>query len=559
MCGIAGIIDYNNYFESTDNLVRNMLLKIRHRGPNQSGIKQYAKIVLGMNRLSIIDNKEHDIPYNSIDDKYAIVYNGEIYNYKQIFNNLNNEYKIKLNSDAEAVLYSYIKYGTKAFKDYNGMYTFAIYDSVAEKVIIARDKTGEKPLYYACAHNYFIFSSEAKALLEIIKPEINKNCLTYQAYEFCAEKETLFKNIYQLEPGEYIEIDIRKKNFNISSYWKIWDNLYEVNDDYSYIKKKLTELLEDAILLRTENKIDNHGVLVSGGLDSAIVAAISKPEYIYTCHYDIGPDYDELEYAKILADHLKKELIIITPSPGDFKRTKDKIAYYLDTPCTWTSFSLWMLLERISKDVKILLSGDGADELFSGYYRYLLLYHDEQIKQLKSMKQYSYLISQYYGSAVKRYAKLVNRCENLMDKNVSNYLIDSIGFYFDKMNDDIIHSMGVTDYYTTMQVNLQMADRLNMAFSMENRSPFLDYRIVQFAFSIPSKYKINNGITKYILKDISRSLIPDVIIDRIDKRGFSAPLNRWFGWDKYGKYDRSAYKNVVFQDWKTIYGIKGNI
>ncbi|MBF0517653.1 MAG: asparagine synthase, partial [Nitrospirae bacterium] len=265
---------------------------------------------------------------------------------------------------------------------------------------------------------------------------------------------------------------------------------------------------------------------------------------------------DELDYARLVAAKLKKELIIVTPAKEDFLRTRQTVAFHLDTPCTWTSFSLWMLLERACKDIKVVMTGDGADETFAGYYRYLLLYHDEQIKQVEALNKYSYLINKYYGSAAQRYARLVNRCDNQFDMAVGDYLSQSIGYYFDKVNGDIVHAMGLNDFYSTMQVLLQMSDRLSMAKSIENRTPFLDYRLVQYGFSMPSKYKIKDGVTKWALKEIAKKVVPKEIILRTDKRGFSAPVNKWFEWDKTGKYDRTAYKNMVYEDWKRIFKVK---
>jgi asparagine synthase (glutamine-hydrolysing) len=212
-----------------------------------------------------------------------------------------------------------------------------------------------------------------------------------------------------------------------------------------------------------------------------------------------------------------------------------------------------MLLERACNDIKVIMTGDGADEIFAGYHRYHLLNHDQQIHKLQAMRQYSYLIDRYYGSPVDRYARLVNRYENQFDEKVNRYLKDLIGKYFTKGNGDIIHSMGINDFYTTMQVLLQMSDRLCMAFSIENRSPFLDYRLIQYGLSMPSKYKIKDGITKWVVKEVAKKFIPFEIVNRIDKRGFSAPVNRWFEWDNHGKYDRGSYRKLVFADWLKVF------
>jgi len=551
VCGIAGFISKNKKYNHTQ-IVSRMLNSISYRGPDQGGIKTYGDVTLGMVRLSIVDKEIHNIPYEDANKKYAIIYNGEIYNHDDLRNLLNNKYEFNTNSDAETALYNYIEKGVYSFNDYNGMYAFAIYDNLKKTTYLVRDKTGEKPLYYVKGRDYFAFASEIKCLFEVVEPEFNEHAISYDAYEFTVGAETLFKNIYSLEPGEYLEIT--EGNYSKHEYWKLWDNLIEIEDNEKKIIKQLSELVEDSILLRTKNCVYEFGCFVSGGLDSALIASIAKPDYIYTVHYDYD-DFNELEYAKLLAKKMKKELIVVIPNKEDFLRTREKIAFHLDTPCTWTSFSLWMLLERAKKDVRVVMTGDGADETFSGYHRYLLLYHDEQIKKLETMSKYSYLINKYYGSPIERYLKLINRCENQFDNKVNTYLENSIRYFFDKVNGDIVHSMGLNDFYTTMQVLLQMSDRLCMAFSIENRSPFLDYRLVQFGFSMPSKYKIRDGIPKWALKEVAKKFIPMEIVQRIDKRGFSAPVNRWFEWDKNGKYNRNTYKNIVFDDWRKVFRV----
>jgi asparagine synthase (glutamine-hydrolysing) len=554
MCGIAGFISSKKHYDS-ELIVANMLDRMKHRGPDQQGTGKYNDVTLGMARLSIIGKEKHNIPYTDTSRNYAIVYNGEIYNHTDLRAQLKSRYTFQTDSDAETALISFIDRGIDSFLEHNGMYAFAVHDRRNKETYIVRDKVGEKPLYYTQGKDFIAFASEMKALLEVVEPEFNDEAVSYLAYEFTVGKETLFKNIYQLEPGEYIKIS--NGNITVHSYWKVWDNLLEIKDDEKKVLDGLSELVEDAILLRTKNCAHKYAAFISGGVDSALVAAIAKPDHLFTSHYDY-PEFDELEYAKMVADQLQKDLRIVLPNKEDFLRTRHDIAFHLDTPCTWTSFTMWLLMENVAQDgLKVVLTGDGADELFGGYHRYHLLHHDEQIHSLESMQQYDYLIQRYYGSPVDRYARLVNRNENIHDEKVNQYLRDSINYYFQKMNGDVIHLMGLNDFYSTMQVLLQMGDRISMAFGVENRSPFLDYRVVQYAFSMPSKYKIRNGVTKWALKEIARRHIPKPIVNRVDKRGFSAPVNKWFEWDKKGKYDRSSYRKMALQDWKKVFGLSG--
>ncbi|MBD3307561.1 asparagine synthase (glutamine-hydrolyzing), partial [candidate division KSB3 bacterium] len=520
MCGIAGFISSNPRYDA-EGIVAEMLHRIKHRGPDQMGNATFGDATMGMVRLSIVDHEKHSIPYQDPLHRGAIVYNGEIYNHQELRESIGQHCLCKTASDAETTLQCYLSRGIDSFSRHNGMYAFAIYDQQENAVYLVRDKLGEKTLYYVEGKDYFAFASEMKALLTLVTPRFNAEAVSYRAYEFTVGRETLFKDIHQLEPGEYIRI--ADGRFAIHSYWKIWENRIEVPDDENRIVNTLAELVEDAIRLRTRNSAHQMACFVSGGVDSALVAAIARPNQLFTAHYDF-PDFDELAYAKELAWHIDRPLEVLRPTKNDFLRSRRRIAYCLDTPCTWTSFTLWTLLEAIgSRGMRVVLNGDGADELFGGYHRYHLLHHDEQIRSLAAMQRYEYLINRYYGSPVERYARLINRCENIYDEAVNKYLQDTIAYYFDKMNGDVLHLMGLTDVYSTMQVLLQMADRVCMAFGVENRSPFLDYRLVQFAFSMPSRYKIRDGITKWALKQVARRFIPRSIVDRLDKRGFSAP------------------------------------
>ena len=552
MCGIAGYINWNNRNIDCGYVVEQMLSLMQYRGPDDSGIYESKSLAIGMNRLRIIDKIAYAVPYISTSKQSVLAYNGEVYNHDSLRNRLPN-LKFKTNSDGESILEDIEHFGLKHLREYNGMYSFAFYDKGKSKLYLVRDKAGEKPLYYYQNNEIFCFASEIKALLPLNEID-SKIVLTnaYQSYEFTVGRETLIDGVQQLLPGEYLELDLLKQEATVHKYFELRDELIEIPDNEIQVENHLADLIEDSIKLRTKNCAHQFAVFTGGGVDSALMACIANPDELYYCHYDLGKAFDELEYAQLVAKQIDVPLNIIEPRKVDFEQTRDKIAFHLDTPCTWTSFSLWMILESLPKHIKVIMTGEGADEAFGGYHRYHLLHHDEQINKLKAMQDYSYLIQKYYGSPVERYVKLINRCTNKYDQRVLEYLNRTVSEYFDKVDGDIIHGMGMHDFYTTMQVLLQMSDRMSMAFSVENRSPFLDYRLLQFAFSLPSKYKIRDGLTKWLLKQVARRFIPKAIVDRIDKRGFSAPLNIWFGWDKLGKYNRSMYRDIVFQDFKGV-------
>jgi len=551
MCGIAGYIYKNTETFVPKEKIQKMLKAIEHRGPDGYGIYTKGNVSFGMQRLAIIDKMEHTIPYFTYDGKMGIVYNGEVYNHNQIKRNLVIKDKLNYQSDAETVLYSIYEKGIRSSCcEFNGMFAFAVFEPTQNKMTIVRDKSGEKPLYYYEDNEKFLFASEIKAILAIVKPEYNYDILSYKAFEICCGKETLFKNIYTVEPGAYIEfVDGKIKE---KTYWKVWDHQIEIPDNEYKIVRELTDLLEDAILLRTRNSVHEIGCLVSGGVDSALVACIAKPDYIYTGHYDINKSFDELYYAKLVANQINKELRIIRPTKEDYVKYQNTIIYYLDQPATWTSFNLFMVFKKASEEVKVIMSGEGADELFGGYHRYHLLNHDQKIFDLPALNEYHFLINKYYGSLESRYARLINRNPNQFDERNTQYIENIVKFYFCKV-DGIINGMGLTDFFTSMQILLTMADRMSMFFHIENRSPFLDHRLIQYAFSLNDKYKIKNGITKYILKKVAQRIIPKEIVQRIDKRGFAAPVNIWFDWAKNGQYDRHGYRDSIFEIWKSIY------
>ena len=481
MCGIAGIIDKNQIDCSF--ILKKILNQIKYRGPDESGIKKFENLAIGMNRLSIIDSKKHGVPYYNNKKNIWAVFNGEIYNFNKLIkeNNLQNHFRT--NSDIEIIIYLYSKYGENFVKKLNGMFAIAIYDLNKSKLFLFRDRAGEKPLYYYKSKSQFVFSSEIKSILYFSGNEINNDYFPYKTLEISFGENTMFKNVFSLPPGDMMEINIKNLKTTKKSYWKAWDNKIDLSK-YSdeRLADELSDLLINAISLRSVNNDKSTGCFVSGGIDSSIVSSILKPDKLYTIHFDIGPDFDELNYAKLIAKHIKRDLHIVKAEPKNFTKTRKKIAYHLDTPCTWTSFSIWRLLEESSKEVKVILSGDGADEIFAGYHRYLLLYHDQQIFNIPSLKNYNYLIKNYYGDAQERYTRLINRNTNKFDKKKNKELYDFVKFFFNKA-DNIVNAMTMTDFYSTMQVLLQMNDRLTSAFSMENRSPFLDHRIIEFGFS----------------------------------------------------------------------------
>jgi asparagine synthase (glutamine-hydrolysing) len=228
-----------------------------------------------------------------------------------------------------------------------------------------------------------------------------------------------------------------------------------------------------------------------------------------------------------------------------FEGYRDTIAYHLDLPCTWSSFNIYVLSREIAQHTNVCLSGEGMDELFGGYIRYLLLKHELALYDVEQLKLYDPLINRYLGRLEERYFRLINRSSSDFTASRVYQFVARVFQQFDP-----IHAMGMVDFYTTMQIMLHMNDRMGMAHGLEIRSAFLDHRLVTYAFCMPSRYKINGYVPKYIIRQVARNLIPRKVYERIDKRGFITPFNLWFGGNEGNEFDRSRYRQWMFEDWR---------
>lgn len=546
MTAIAGFVSKNPVYDA-QSLVESMLNRMS-RPTQYTGTLSSGQASFGF--LQSVSFS--DVLTQSLDKRFMAISRGDVFNHHEL-RNYAKDYIFTSPSQTESLLSAFLARGLEALKACNGAPTFAVHDALERQTFLFADRYGELSVHYVQGKDYFAFASEIKALLGFVQPSCNKDALDYKAFEFCIGRETLFKDIFSLEPGNYVRIDEDGK-VEVHSWWRIWENLVPVPESIPARIDMLISLLEDSIFLRKQTDAPC-ACFLSGGLDSSLIAAIMKPDALYHAHYDFT-DFDELDYARTVARSLGKELRVITPQKEDFIEHNDAILYALDTPCTWTSFTLWMLVEQIHADgLSLVFTGDGADELFGGYHRYHLLYHDEQIRTLDSMQQYAYLIDRYYGSRVERYAKIINRCDNIYDVHVNKWLFELLQEYDKRSDGDIINFMTLTDLYTTSQVLFYMANRIFSSFGTAWRSPFMDYRLVQYAFSLKTEMKIRDGFTKWILRKAAERYLHHDIVWRNDKRGFSAPVNRWFQWDVAGKYNRSGYRDTVFQQWRTLFSL----
>jgi asparagine synthase (glutamine-hydrolysing) len=515
MCGIAGIVGNGS--------VEIMIESIRYRGPDQAGYFHDEKTHLGICRLSIIDLQTGDQPIFNEDGSIAIVYNGEIFNYKEIRSSLvAKDHRFKTQSDTEVVIHAYEEWGADCLSRFNGQFAFAIHDKKLNRLFIARDRMGEKPLYYYHKEGRFLFSSEIKAILTQVKssPIIPDS---FWAFESSLIGETLFENIKELPPGCYMLYDGGVPY--ITKYWSI----PEQNDsdcDEETLAEQLRELVIDSVTIRLMSDVPL-GIALSGGLDSAIIACIAKPDIAFSCRFQEGPLYDEWFYADLIARHIGCEHVTVSPTFDEFRQKLPEIIYHLDEPvATASPIGDFAVSREASRRVKVLLGGQGSDECFGGYGRYLVLMQERRLAMEPELRNYLPLMKKMWGTGFggdlySQYFKLLCRNECKHPEQHAHTVKNLFNRH------DPIDAMGFTDIHLTLPSLIQMNDRSSSAFGVENRNPFLDHRIVEFAYRLPPGMKIRGNMTKYLLRKAMRGIVPDAILDRKDKKGLVVPFRPW--------------------------------
>lgn len=568
MCGISGIINIGG--KAIENLpVRLEVMNEiqRHRGPDAQSHWVHSTASLGFahQRLSIIDLNSGDQPMKD-DAGNVICFNGEIYNYLELKRELSG-FNFKTASDTEVILAAYHKWGNDCVNHLRGMFAFAIWNEKTGEVFIARDRFGIKPFYYTIQGNNFYFSSEVKTLLPFIDHvEINKTALKdYLYFQLYLGEYTMFEQISELKPASTIRI--KNGNLSIGKYWEVF---YQLDFDHKakYFEEKLHDLIYDSVTYHTRSDVPI-GAYISGGIDSSIIASLASktskneaPFLGFTGKFTHSELYDESFYARKLADRSGIELHEVGISHHDFINSIEKIIYHLDYPVAGPgSFPQYHVSKLASQHLKVVLGGQGGDEIFGGYTRYLIAYFEQCIKgaidntlhngnfvvtyesiipNLVSLRNYKPLLKQFFSQGLfdpidRRYFQLINRApdlrneirwEELQDYSPFNSFSaifngDNVGkeSYFDKMTH--------FDFKTLLPALLQVEDRMSMAHGLESRVPYLDHPLVEFAATMPADIKFKDGTLKMILTNTMRKELPQEILDRKDKMGFPVPLNEW--------------------------------
>ncbi len=570
MCGIVGRI--NSTEQVTEEILRCMIDAVAHRGPDGEGTYIDENVGIAHKRLSIIDPKNGQQPMCNEDGTVWVTFNGAVYNYLEIRQELvQRGHDVKTYSDTEVIIHAYEEYGEKCVEKFNGMFAFVIYDKNKNKIFGARDRFGIKPFYYYSDEDKFIFASEIKAIIanKEVKREVNiEGIQDYIVFQFTLGKKTLFKNIFKLEPGNYFTIDLNKSvKPKIVQYWDLEFN-YDTYHTEDYFVDKLKFLIDDSIRLRLRSDVEL-GTYLSGGLDSSTTTIIASDCLgnnglkTFTGKFAEGREYDESYYAKVVAEHANAQYHEITMNAKQFKDNIEDIIYYLDEPGAGPGvFPQYMVSKLASEHVKVVLGGQGGDEIFIGYARYLVAYLEECLKgaifetadkdkyavtlesiapNLSLLKTYSPMIQNFMKDGMfepqsKRYYRILDRSNGMSNLFNLDVLESSKYSPYDEFEgifnrEDIksyVNRMTYFDLKASLPALLQVDDRTAMAWGLESRLPFLDYRIAELFASIPPNMKFKGGKSKAIFKKAIKNVLPEEVLNRKDKMGFPVPLVEWY-------------------------------
>ena len=578
MCGICGAIHFDSQ-PVTERLLRQMNNTIIHRGPDGDGFYCDDNVGLAMRRLSIIDLAGSDQPLYNEDKSIAVVFNGEIFNYRDLRHNLGQKgHTFHTDGDGETIAHLYEEYGMNVPQHMRGQFAFALWDSNEKRLLLARDRFGQKPLYYYHDDNVFVFGSEIKALLE--HPSVpcqsafdDPHMLgLYLGYGYIPAPMTAFKNIKMLEPAHTLSFDIRRGESQTlphsKSYWltpEITDRTASSNSDIQPYIDGVREHLREATELRMIADVPL-GAFLSGGLDSSLIVALMQQMTnhqvkTFSIGFEGDDSFDETPYAKEVADYLNTDHIPFIVKP-DAMNLLEKLVWHHDQPFADSSAIPTFLVSELTRQhVTVALTGDGGDEMFAGYERFYATKLFNRLQAIprpiwQGMNALIRLLPEGtgYRSLTKRAARFTNAA---MQTPIAAYFdlvrlfsseqiheltdnADKAGEHFQsQVRDGSLSHILEANMRTYLPDDLLIkADRCSMAASLEARAPFLDHKLAEFAAKIPLDLKLKGSTTKYILKEAARGLLPDHIINR-KKHGFGVPLGAWL------RKDISPVKDIL--------------
>lgn len=544
MCGITGFISTRSKKEKKA-IIKQMNKRIEHRGPDAEGIYVDDEIALGHKRLSIIDLNTGNQPIYNEEKDIVIIFNGEIYNFQELRDKLKRKHKFKTNSDTEVLVHGYEEWGHNLTKKLRGMYAFAIWNSKEKELYMARDEWGIKPLYYYFNKDTLMFASEIKAFLDHpdFKKEFNDKILSaYLCFNSTPTEETFFKGVRRLKPGH--QLIYKDGIVDIERFFKLEFN--ETEKDLDTIVGEIQEAMKDSVKYHQIADVEV-GSFLSSGIDSSYLVSLAKPDKTYTVGSD-NKKYDEISYAQDLANKLNIENKSKVISINEYIKNFPKIMYYMDEPISDpAAIALYFVSELASKDVKVVMSGEGADELFGGYniYKeeldlgwymripYFIRHFASNIASIfpdvrglnfvyrrgQKLKDYNIGLGRVYRD---KEAMRIVKCSNqIKTKDIT------APYYEDyKDNSNVVQRQVIDFYFWLVNDFLHAVDRNTMMFSLEARTPFLDKKVYEVARQLPVSAKINKKNTKLALRLAAKKVIPNESYNK-KKLGFPIPLREW--------------------------------
>lgn len=581
MCGIAGIISNNPNHISTERL-KAMATALAHRGPDGEGfwINENKTASFAHRRLAIIDLSDAAAQPMHYLQRYHITYNGELYNYIELKDELKqNGYAFTTNSDTEVILAAFDYWKEECLQQFDGMFAFAIWDEQQQTLFAARDRFGEKPFYYFFDGEQFLFASEMKALWAAgIKKEINQTMLlNYLGLGWVKNpvdvSSTFYSNIVALPQAHFLKLGLNSNENSITQYWDLdKETNIEINDADAI--EQFQHLFSTSVKRRLRSDVEV-GTSLSGGLDSSsIVATILqsqtsdfKPQ-TFTASFP-GFEKDESAFAKQVADQFHLQQHLVTPSAEGFADDLEKLFYQQEEPfqssSTYAQYKIYELAKQ--HGIKVILDGQGADETLAGYHKYIHWFLQEGkasrqsgvvSRELEAFKQHQIHVDWNWKNTIA--AKLPElaavQLESKARKELhSNKFINKefLKEQFDKKTiyKPVVRKLNDLLYFNTMQFGLEellrYADRNSMAHGVEVRLPFLNHELVQFIFSLPSQFKMRNGYTKYILRESMKDSLPSSIVYRTDKIGYEPPQQQWMQTEAFGDLIHESRNKLVQQ------------
>lgn len=563
MCGICGFYQYKSHKPAGQEVLADMLRVLHHRGPDDSGAHFDGDLAMGMRRLSIIDLSGGKQPISNEDGTIVTVFNGEIYNYRELRDDLESRgHTLATESDTEVIVHLYEDYGESCPSYLRGMFGLAVWDSRQRRLFVARDRLGIKPLYFAEAGGALIFASEIKAILQhpAVRVELNVEALNnYLSLKYVPAPQTMFNGISALPPGSTLTCD--ENGLRIRRYW----DLSFTNHRHGHVREEvyaeqLEALLQECVKQHLMSDVP-FGAFLSGGVDSSTIVALmsqfmNEPVKTYSVGFEgDGESFSELPYARMVAKKFQTDHHEVIIRPSHLSELAEKVVWHLDQPLAeHATLANYMVAELASRDVKMVLTGEGGDELFAGYARYsgerfsplfrtipqpvksLAVAACSRLPGLRRQKLALFALSQ--PDEITRFVNWFPLFNSEMKQSLlSGALRESLsGYSADHVvaehlsRTDAVEPLNRMLYVDTKlwlaDLLLARGDKMSMAVSLEARVPLLDYKLVEFAASLPQNLKLRKFTRKYLLKKVSKAWLPPEILNR-KKQGFPMPSSQW--------------------------------